>query len=289
MFMASLIEKSLEWMSFAALAGACLLGTAMFSVEALGQDQVPVDKNEEKVESGNGNIKPEAGGGAERNGPPVTEAGAQAESKAQDLINRLGDENFIVRRKAYEQLFSMGRPALKPLARALDSEDPEVKTRASELLISMRGRGFLGIHLEEDWEGTRPQDYLRVNGGGVQQLNEDDGDKVEEDDGQPRRDAPPRVRVVKVVEGMPAGKAGIQAEDRILSVNGRPIKGMTDLMREVILAGPMSRILVVVLRDEKKVTLLVRLTRNPQDPLPPVDLLQNSKEAQVEVLIPLNR
>jgi hypothetical protein len=198
-----------------------------------------------------------------------------AAGKAEALIAQLGDDHYGVRSLAFEALAELGRSALKPLRSALDSADPEVSTRAAELLIRIRGRGFLGIGLSEDWEGARPDDSVASDGTGPG-AKAGEEDKGDDDLGKDEQDRPPPVvQVTQVLDDFPAQRAGIHTGDKVLAVNGRSISGMYDLMRVVILAGPREPAMVVVEREGRKRAVSVVLSRNPNDPIPPVDLLAN--------------
>jgi S1-C subfamily serine protease len=52
------------------------------------------------------------------------------------------------------------------------------------------------------------------------------------------------VEVVEVVDGSPAAKAGLRAEDLIVDLNGEPVEGVDDLQR--LMAGELIGIKVVV-------------------------------------------
>jgi membrane-associated protease RseP (regulator of RpoE activity) len=138
-----------------------------------------------------------------------------------------------------------------------------------EILIALRGRGFLGIGLNEESAPT-----------------EEDADD----------DAPQFVRAIQILDfktfnhlgvrrPFPADAAGVQVGDKILEVNGRAIRGTKDLMREVILIGPARMASLLIERDGNPLRIVLRLTRNPilavssgfgveqvPDQGPPVDL-----------------
>ncbi len=63
--------------------------------------------------------------------------GAQIE----ELIKRLGSEEYSVREKASEELRKIGKPALEALRKAAESPDPEVRTRAKSLLQELAEPG----------------------------------------------------------------------------------------------------------------------------------------------------
>ena len=59
------------------------------------------------------------------------------------LAEALGDESYAIREVAKQGLYELGSASLEPLEFAAKSEDCEVRLRAAELLIALRGRGFL--------------------------------------------------------------------------------------------------------------------------------------------------
>ncbi|MBE7464821.1 MAG: PDZ domain-containing protein [Planctomycetes bacterium] len=219
-------------------------------------------------------------GAGEASGDRPAAAAASPEVRAKALVEQLGDPRFGPRSQAYDELLRMGRApegraVLEPLTVALNHADPEVRTRAAEILIELRGRGFIGIQLNEDWGGEQVADYT--------EIDEENGQLAppvpaeEPKPGAPRPFLPaPIVQVATVVRGqnLPGEKAGIQDGDKILAVNGRPTRGMYDLMREVIFAGPGTRIPVQIERGGKKQLVTVDLARNPEDATPPIDLRQ---------------
>ncbi len=233
--------------------------------------------------------------GAQSKEPSTPAAGTAPDRAAQKWIAQLADGGYTVRKQAYEALKSIGRPALEPLTGALEATDPEVRTRAAQLLVEMRGRGFMGIQLQEDWDGDDPFQGVNrnVDDGGVDDppaANEPPREEVKAKP-PPRvlaasvlhaKDMDPEVQQMLKGQEMPAGKAGVADGDRILAVNGRPIRGVGDLLREVTLAGPRTKTMIVVERSGKKVTLAVTLTRNPSDKSASVDLLAEDAGAAAE-------
>jgi hypothetical protein len=136
--------------------------------------------------------------------------------------------------------------------------------RASEILIALRGRGFMGINLDErdpdEENGTETDDTLRpsfVHVAGVATPEQIGG-----------------------THDFPAKLAGIEQDDKIISVNGRHTQGVKDLMREVIESGPAHGALVLLDRKGTKMRLSMVLTRNPMDRFPPVDLEKEIPETK---------
>jgi S1-C subfamily serine protease len=60
------------------------------------------------------------------------------------------------------------------------------------------------------------------------------------------------VEVVEVVEGSPASRAGLRAEDLIIDLNGEPVEGVDDLQR--LMAGELigERVVLTTVRDGRK-------------------------------------
>ncbi|HYG76812.1 MAG TPA: PDZ domain-containing protein [Planctomycetota bacterium] len=200
--------------------------------------------------------------------------------RARELVRALGSDDYSERLSARNELTELGRAAIEPLELAIKSEDPEVRLRALEILIALRGRGFLGISLSE--------------------TTEDDEVAQGDDEGNPELPStvqPPKVVANQVVnfrqylaygvtKPLPAEAAGLVAGDKILAVNEQPVHGVKDLMREVIAIGPARTALLLIERGDQKLRLPVLLTRNPimmklnefggmqitKDPPPPVDL-----------------
>lgn len=193
------------------------------------------------------------------------------------LVRQLGAENYTHRRQAATELMEAGRAALEPLARALEDTDPEIRAKAADLLVALRGRGFVGIQFNEQPSKDAPlvpqQDTREDGGDGAA------GAGAEPVAPQPAFIPAPDVQVVETVDGMPGKEAGLQAGDRFLAVNGRVICGELDLLREVILAGPAKPSMLVLERDGRKITIGITLGRHPSDS-PPVDLLAEQKAAK---------
>ena len=203
--------------------------------------------------------------------------------QAQEAATALGSDNFSDRVNAKNQLIQLGRASIEPLEYAVKSEDPEVRLRAMEILIALRGRGFLGIGLQESTDDEIV-----------------DLDAPEEDGKETARTVTPPVVIANQIvsfrqapyntygmtKPFPAEGAGMQPGDKILSINDRPIHGVKDLMREVITIGPARKAIIVIERGEQRLRLPVLLTRNPmqtrgndfggfqmvRDGAPPVDL-----------------
>lgn len=192
------------------------------------------------------------------------------------LVQQLGAENYTHRRQAAGELMEAGRAALEPLARALEDKDPEIRAKAADLLVALRGRGFVGIQFNEQPSKDAP---IVQQPADFEDNDEPAGAGTEPVAPQPAFIPAPDVQVVETVDGMPGKEAGLLAGDRFLAVNGRAICGELDLLREVILAGPAKPSMLVIDRDGKKVTIAITLGRHPNDS-PPVDLLAEQKAAK---------
>jgi hypothetical protein len=77
-------------------------------------------------------------------------ASAGSESRIQELIGKLGAEKYEDREEAFEALKAMGEAAKPDLKKALDSEDAEIRWRASRLLSELEGRKVMRL----DTDGT---------------------------------------------------------------------------------------------------------------------------------------
>lgn len=71
--------------------------------------------------------------------------------------------------------------------------------------------------------------------------------------------------VSQVEEGSPADKAGVEAGDVILSVDGQPIDGSSDLRNQIGLKRPGSTVSLKLLRDGDERTLRARLAKGDSD------------------------
>ncbi|MCX7914338.1 MAG: PDZ domain-containing protein, partial [Thermodesulfovibrionales bacterium] len=69
--------------------------------------------------------------------------------------------------------------------------------------------------------------------------------------------------VVNVVKGGPAEEAGIKEGDVILEFNGKKIKTYTDLLQAVSTLKPGDKTMILVLRDGKKLSFIVKLGSSP--------------------------
>ena len=73
------------------------------------------------------------------------------------------------------------------------------------------------------------------------------------------------VLVADVVKGSPADKAGIQAGDVIVSVDGQPIRNSDDLQTEIMYRKVGEQVQVGIVRDGKKLTIPVVLGERPSE------------------------
>lgn len=204
---------------------------------------------------------------------PAARFAPELVQQAHSMIQALASDSYSTRVQARQALLQLGRAAIEPLEHAAQSEDPEVRTRAIEILIALRGRGFLGIGLQEsgDEDAPPPSDAAGVVPPTTVIANQ----------------IVPHVQYAAygVVKPFPAELAGLQPGDKLLAVNDRPVHGVKDLMREVITIGPGRTAIITVERAGKRMRVPVTLTRNPilsknngfefmiiRDPPPPVDL-----------------
>ena len=207
-------------------------------------------------------------------------APADSTENSRRLIQALGADTYTERDKASRELFAMGRAAIEPLEFAAKSDDPEIRIQATRLLLSLRGRGFMGINLQEEQPGAGGNPYFE---------SDDPAASTQEF-------AAPVVRVVRIAKPedipnnrstdakpFPAEVAGMQAGDKVLAINGRPLHGVKDLMREVIVLGPAKVAQALIERDGKIIRLSLILTRNPGDYPPKVDL---EREGSADVSSP---
>ena len=63
------------------------------------------------------------------------------------------------------------------------------------------------------------------------------------------------IEVVQVVDGSPAARAGMRAEDLILDVDGNPMEGMDDLQRLMVGDAVGHRVAVRLFREGRLITL----------------------------------
>lgn len=209
---------------------------------------------------------------------PVYQSRAQ---QATESVRDLGSDDYATRRTAFAKLLSLGRPAVEPLERAQQSEDPEVRLRAMELLIALRGRGFLGVSLaeSEDIDGDGIPDGVETGQACVRAMSIVSHQH-------------PQYANLGLTKPLPAEAAGMEAGDKLVAVNDRPVHGTKDLMREVISIGPARLAVITIERNGKMQRLPVILTRNPllnrnvyvTEPaeLPPVDLEKELEEEKTE-------
>ncbi|MGD0089321.1 MAG: PDZ domain-containing protein [Planctomycetota bacterium] len=191
-----------------------------------------------------------------RAGEPAVATDPPAVQQAKEMVQALGADSYATRQQARNTLLQLGRAAIEPLEYAAQAEDPEVRARAIEILIALRGRGFMGLGLQEsepgEEEGGAAGGAGRTAGRPVVMANQVVA--VEQD---------PLYKASGITKPFPAETAGMQAGDKILAVNDRPVYGVKDLMREVILIGPARVAVLLVDRGGKHLRVSLTLTRNP--------------------------
>jgi len=102
-------------------------------------------------------------------------------------------------------------------------------------------RGWMGVAVQE----VRPGDWERL---GI---------------------APgPGVRVVRVVEGSPAARAGLQEDDVVRAVAGRPVTGRSDFRKVMAMTRAGETVEVLVSRRDREGGVPVTLGARPRLPLP---------------------
>ncbi|MCY3018755.1 MAG: PDZ domain-containing protein [Planctomycetota bacterium] len=224
-----------------------------------------------------------------------------ASREAPAMIQALASDSYSTRAQARTALLQLGRAAIEPLEYAVKSDNPEVALRATELLIALRGRGFLGLGLQETEPGDNgnPQidwtEFVVANPGAP--PGPEPGHGVVVAPVVVANQVVPHAQYAAygVTKPFPAETAGIQPGDKLLAVNDRPIHGIKDLMREVITIGPARLAILLVERGDKQMRVPVILTRNPvinknngleimiaRDPPPPVDLEKELERGSVE-------
>ncbi len=73
------------------------------------------------------------------------------------------------------------------------------------------------------------------------------------------------VVVTKVMKGSPADKAGLRSGDIIVSYNGEPLKGVSDLQLKVTNTKPGEKVQFGIIRDGKRKTLIAKIGQMPHD------------------------
>jgi serine protease Do len=69
--------------------------------------------------------------------------------------------------------------------------------------------------------------------------------------------------ITKVVEDSPAEKAGIEFEDVVIELQGKPVEDAKDLMKDVAMLTPGTKVDLVVWRENKKKKLTIELGERP--------------------------
>jgi membrane-associated protease RseP (regulator of RpoE activity) len=153
------------------------------------------------------------------------------------LVDALASDSFLVREKARDGLYKLGRASIEPLEFAAQSEDSEMRLRAVELLVALRGRGFLGI-------GMMQHPVTSDSDATIWQL-------------------PAWQVIVNLVQQyLPADTAGLKQGDAILELNGKPVQDINDLQRDVITTGPARVLSAVIERNGERTRIPILLTVN---------------------------
>jgi serine protease Do len=89
-------------------------------------------------------------------------------------------------------------------------------------------------------------------------------ERVSPADGQPTAGDARGVRIVEVMGGSPAERAGLRKGDIIVAVNDQPVNGPPDLTRRIAATPPGTRTPLTVVRDGDRKTIQVELGRLPE-------------------------
>lgn len=87
------------------------------------------------------------------------------------------------------------------------------------------------------------------------------------------------LRVTEVLPSSPASKGGIRANDVIIRIEGKPVsRDTSELVQRIASVKPGSMIEITILRDDKEMTLDIRIVARPKDfnpgglPFPPLPI-----------------
>lgn len=98
----------------------------------------------------------------------------------------------------------------------------------------------------------------------------------------PRRDTADGVVVRYVYPESPAAKAGIEADDRVISIDGKPVESRAGLQEQIAALAPMQVVAIEIERDGKKQKLEAKLATLPEaipDSLPPARKVDENEAA----------
>jgi hypothetical protein len=184
--------------------------------------------------------------------PPVDLNSRQTRQIGKSIAN-LGHESYKVREEATAYLKSFGTELIPLMTEALKSSDPEVRTRARNVVDSIANR-------ERPVEPELAKILMRRSGVhkpvekrgflGISMDNVEEGNK-------------PGAQVVAIVKGTPAEEVGLRAGDIILVIDGINIQDSTDLLEIVSAKDPGTKIKMKVLRDKKTMEIDATLIRRP--------------------------
>lgn len=121
-----------------------------------------------------------------------------SDERLRALVEQLGDDSYRVRTRATAELKQIGPPAKPHLVAALDDDDLEVRTRAWDILLAVA----------RTQHGDKPR-YIGI------QLEQG------------------TLKVVRVLDGSPASRAGVKPGDVVVSINGRDIADFESLVEAV--------------------------------------------------------
>ena len=85
--------------------------------------------------------------------------------------------------------------------------------------------------------------------------------------------------VSQVFENSPAEKAGLQAGDIIIELNGKPVENVDDLRNRIAMVAPDSKVEIKTIRDSKSMTVSIEIGEQPEDM---AQVSQKSQEPESE-------
>jgi hypothetical protein len=107
----------------------------------------------------------------------ATPTTAPATDEIGSLITRLGDADFHVRRDASNRLREIGVAALPELKRAAEDQNPEIRSRAAQIVHALEYRHVPGRPLHQNRTRTRSVNMRIVNGQRAIDVN-DEGRRI---------------------------------------------------------------------------------------------------------------
>ncbi len=179
------------------------------------------------------------------------------------LVAALGHDDWAVREAAGTFLASRGEKALPALVPALSNTDPEIASRALELVESIAYPRFnlhswVGIRMSPEGLGVMVHEVLE--GAPAEKAGFKPGDFVEKLDGKPLADA----------AGHAVPRPVIGPDGRVRIVIGEEISDPCMTLKERIArAPPGTKMTFSILRESKRMDLQARLAPMPDEMLEP--------------------